>query len=186
MNNKPKKPKNATTISEEAVRKATGKSWEDWFAVLNAIKAAELSHPAIAGKLYDDYGIEGWWAQMIAVEFERSIGRRETGRCCDGTYAASSSKTLQGGMDAVLERWQALVDPAQDFNGVAFSAEPGVNKTDKWRYWRVKLADGSRINVNITQKDASRALLSVQHESLQYKEDIERWKAFWKGYLSNL
>ena len=126
MNNKPEKPKNATAISEEAVRKATGKSWEDWFAVLNAIKAAELSHPAIAGKLYDDYGVEGWWAQMIAVEFERSIGRRETGQRCDGTYAASSSKTLQGGMDAVLEWWQALAGPAQDFNGVAFSAEPGV------------------------------------------------------------
>jgi hypothetical protein len=185
MRDQTKSSKNAA-ISSKAVQKATGKSWEEWFAVLNELKAAELSHPAIVGKLYSDYGVDEWWAQMITVEFERTIGRREAGQRCDGTYATSASKTLSSNMDTALECRQTLVCRAQDFNGVAFSAQPSINKTDKWRYWRVKLADGARINVNITQKEADKTLLSVQHEGLQNKEDIEHWKTFWKSYLSNL
>jgi len=31
------------TVSDEAIHKATGKSWKEWFAILKKLKADELS-----------------------------------------------------------------------------------------------------------------------------------------------
>jgi hypothetical protein len=41
-------PAASRKISDEAVAKATGKDWGQWFALLNAAGAAELSHRGIA------------------------------------------------------------------------------------------------------------------------------------------
>jgi hypothetical protein len=174
---------NTQSISDSAVTKATGRSWEEWFALLNNVGAEQLSHKEIAHKLYSEHEVEGWWAQNITVEFERLIGRRAHGQRQDGDYEISVNKTFLGTMDRALAAWQALVGDASVFDGVVFSSEPATSKTDKWRYWRVSLADGTRVNVIINQKDAEKAQLSVQHRKLQSKDDAERWKSYWKSYL---
>lgn len=174
------------SISEQAVQKATGRSWEEWFALLNNIQGGQLTHREIAQKLSSEHHVEGWWAQNITVEFERSIGRREHGQRCDGDFEVSVSKTLAGTMDSALMTWQQLVENAVGFNDVAFSNEPNTSRTDKWRYWRVNLADGTRVNILFSQKDPGKAQLTVQHTKLQNRDDADRWKLYWKTFLHDL
>ncbi len=174
------------TISREAIKKATGKSWQEWFAVLHEMKAGELSHKAIARKLCDVYNVEGWWAQSITVEFERTIGRREVGQTCDGDYQASASKTVTGNMDQALKAWKKYVGNARDFNGIAFANEPRTSKTDKWRYWRVDLADQTKVTIVIGDKGAGKAYLAANHEKLPDKKAVDQWKAYWKDFLNNI
>ncbi len=172
------------TISSEAIKKATGKSWQEWFTLLHQMKAGELSHKAIARKLYDEYKIAGWWAQGITVEFERAIGRREIGQTCDGDYQASASKTVTGTVDQALKAWKKYVGNVRNFNGVAFANKPRTSKTDKWRYWRVDLADQTKVTIVIGDKGAGKAHLAANHEKLPDKKAVDRWKAFWKNFLN--
>ena len=173
-------------ISDTAVEKATGKSWGEWFSILNDVEAAKLSHKDIVQKLCANHDVEGWWAQNITVEFERSIGRRDHGQRCDGDYEVSVSKTLAGTMDDAIGSWQEFVGDARHFNDVAFANEPSTSKTDKWRYWRVNLTDGTRLNIIISQKDAGKAQLTVQHGKVQNREDADGWKVYWKQRLPDL
>ena len=57
---KPAKTREKRSMSDAAVRRATGKSWTQWFAALDKAKANTLSHKQIAGLLYEKHGVPGW------------------------------------------------------------------------------------------------------------------------------
>lgn len=171
------------TASDEAVTKATGKPWNEWFALLKKAKADKLSHKEIARRLSDDHGVSGWWAQSITVEFERFIGRREPGQTSAGDYQSAISKTVEGSVDDALKTWQRQVRGRTDFDGVSFAGKPAVSKTEKWRYWRVNLEDGGKITVTIGSKPDGKALFAINHDKLADRRAISRWKAYWTGFL---
>ena len=181
-------------MSDTSVMKATGRELHEWFAVLDAHGARELPHKDIARLLTSDYDVPGWWSQNVTVEYEKHIGRRETGQSQSGEYEATATRTLPGTMDEVLDDWVERlpsVPGAAAFDGVGFVGAPSVSRTEKWRYWRVSLADGSRVTVTISQKPGGPAvavgpasLLAVTTSKLPTREDGARWKAFWRAYLA--
>lgn len=173
-------------ISVQAVCESTGRSWDEWFAVLKKEKAKELPHNDIFQLLNDVYKVPGWWAQSITVEYERHIGRRKVGQKSDGSFQVSKSKILDGGLDAVFAAWQNYVQDNKDFNGITFSGEPKESITGKWRYWRVNLSDGSRIVVSVGIKTATKSTLTITSEKLADQEAVERWRAYWKEHLHGL
>ncbi len=61
-----------------------------------------------------------------------------------------------------------------------------MSLTDKWRYWRCSLADGSRVSVGIGGKDTGKVVLGVGQETLVSSKAVERWGAFWKGESATL
>src|SRR5688500_7375884 len=67
-------------MSSEALRRRTGRGWEEWLPLLDAWGAVERSHPQIATYLRDELGIDGWWAQGITVGYERARGMRAVGQ----------------------------------------------------------------------------------------------------------
>jgi hypothetical protein len=99
-------------------------------------------------------------------------------------------------MDEVLDHWAAQLpaDPAAaTFDGIEFAGRPRVSRTEKWRYWRVSLADGSRVTVTISEKPGGAAgaggpasTLTVTSSKLPTRDDSARWKVFWKTYLAGL
>ena len=174
------------STSTEAVKKATGKSLEQWFKILDGIAAEKLPHKEIAEKLKGEFGTSGWWAQMITVEYERKIGRRVVGQTSTGDFHATATKTVVGTMDDALRQWQQASDNKDSFGSIKITVKPRVSKTEKRRYWRTSLADGSKITVVIASKSHDKSLIAIDHESLQDQEAIKRWKAYWKGYLKGL
>ncbi len=174
--------------SDEAVRAATGRGWQEWHAVLDALGAAQLPHRDIAARLATDHGVADWWAQTITVEYERSVGRRDMGQRCDGAFTAGATKTLPQSIDDALAAWERLVAGRTEFDGVAITGAPRITRTDRWRYWRVNLADGSRLAIVIGAKPGAtpKAGLAVNHEGVPSKAAAERWKAYWKDFLRPL
>lgn len=172
-------------FSDATYRSRTGKTWPQWRRALKAMGAAELSHAEIAKRLAAAHGVSGWWAQSIAVSFEREIGRRQAGEIAGG-FAASASRTVDGSKDKALLAWQDLVGRRRAFNGTAFAAAPRVRRTPKWRYWRVTLADGSRVVVGIAGKPGGKANLGLSHEKLPNAAAARRWKIFWRSLLQEL
>lgn len=176
----------AQAISNEALEKGTGKSWGEWLKFFESIHASELTHKEIALTVYEKGGVSGWWAQMVTVSYEQHIGRRIAGQDCTGEFAVSVNKTLDGTMDSIMKKWQALIGERNDFSNIPISRGPDVSQTEKWRYWRCGLSDGSVVNVNIHQKSPAKAGLSVQHEKLESNEQAEHWRAFWKEELQQI
>lgn len=173
-------------ISDKAVMAATGKPLSEWIVVLEALGAAQIPHKAIATLLHRDHNIDGWWSQMLTVEYERSIGRREVGQRCDGAYAASASKTIAGTMDDALAAWGQLVAKRTEFAGVEITGEPRISRTEKWRYWRADLADSSKLAIDIYDKPGGKAVLAINHEKIADAEAAAGWKTFWREFVKPL
>jgi hypothetical protein len=53
--------------SDEVVRANTGRTWDEWFALLDAWGGAQRPHPEIARWLVEEHGVGGWWAQGVTV-----------------------------------------------------------------------------------------------------------------------
>lgn len=178
------KPSNIPTIE-----KATGISWDDWLSYFDEIGAKDLSHKEIAERVHEKLvHLEngGWWSQGVTVAYEQHIGRREPGQRSDGSYETSASKTVDGTMDDVLEKWIQLTTDKPGFNGVALEKEPTWSATEKWRNWRCALVDGTRVAVSIYQKTPEKASLGLGHLKLKSNDEAETWKVYWKEFLKEL
>ncbi|MBA4609275.1 hypothetical protein H1W00_12365 [Aeromicrobium sp. Marseille-Q0843] len=178
-----------------SITKATGTAWTAWDEWLTEQGAQELPHPDIARlalKRVHELGIthhaangkpfnDGWWAQTIAIEYGHQHGLREKGQLSAGDHAVSASKKVVGSLDELLDRWLALVAGQDAFDGVVLAEEPRVSSTEKWRYWRAKLSDGSTVKV-----DVSADRIAIQHAGLASTAEGERWRPYWKARLSDL
>jgi hypothetical protein len=100
---------------DDAVVAATGRPAADWFALLDAVSAADWPHPRIAVWLSEEHGVTSWWSQNLTVRYEQAIGRRLPGQQADGTFSAIRSRSLRRDAGAA---YRAVV--------AAASAELGV------------------------------------------------------------
>jgi hypothetical protein len=170
----------------DAITRATGLPWADWLAWLDTLDATSMTHRDIARRVAEERGVDGWWAQTITVAYEQHIGRRAPGQSCTGDFSVGASRTVPFAMDGALALWVAWADRQPTFDGVALDGSPNIRETDKWRYWRCGLADGSRVNVNISQKAPAKSTIGVQHERLGDADAVARWRAFWRAALPQL
>lgn len=172
----------AGKISDTAVQARTGKTWGEWFALLDAAGARRMNHKEIAAHLYDPLGCPGWWNQMVAVEYEQERGLREKYQTPDG-YQVSSSKTVAVPLAALYKAWQDkkgrghwLADP--DFV---------VRKATPEKSMRITWVDGTTsVEVNFYAKGDTRSQVTVQHRKLAGADEVERMRAYWTEALGRL
>src|SRR5262245_40841726 len=81
-------PRTAGDIGGAAVRKATGKSWTQWCAILDREGAAKRAHAEIAESLATKHRVPPWWSQMVTVQYERARGLRAKGQTPQGWQAS--------------------------------------------------------------------------------------------------
>lgn len=176
--------------STAAIERTTRRPWAQWVTALDDAGAVALPHREIVGIVYDHMPLDvenrGWWAQSVAVAYEQHRSLRRPGESREGQFQASVSKTYPGDMDAALQAWVDLVSGHESFGGVALEGVPGTSATERWRYWRAGLADGSRVAVTIAQKSEDRSSIGVGHTMLSSPEAVDHWKAIWRELLSQL
>lgn len=173
-------------VDISAIGEKTGRDWPAWLAFLDGIGAAQMSHKDIAAAVRETGEASGWWAQTITVAYEQHIGRRAPGEMTGGGFQLSVTKTLPCSKDDALAAWLRLMDGCDAVGNLSFAAAPSVSSTDKWRYWRVTLADGSKVTITIADKAGGKAGLAVSHEKLASPEAVERWRAYWREMLRRL
>lgn len=88
--------------SDSTVRERTGEGWEHWLAELDEWGASERNHTEIARHLREDLELDGWWAQTIAVGYERARGRRAVGETAHG-FTANASRTINVPVEALFD-----------------------------------------------------------------------------------
>jgi len=171
--------------SDAAVQAATGKKWDEWYAILDSAGARGMPHKEIAQWLADGAAVsDPMWCQWITIAYEKQIGRRVTGQDCYGNFYATASKAVAGDLDSALDSWLRRVAGITDFNGLALAHAPKVSKSEKFRYWRAVFDDGSTINVVINAKGQGKCTVAIDHRKLADQEAVAAWKAYWKEFLA--
>lgn len=185
-----------TDISDEAVRKATGRGWGDWFAALDDLGAgdAAMRHRERAARLTAAHpDLSGWWCQMVTVQYERERGFRAVHEA-PGGYQFSVQKTLP--LDA-QGAWAALMAadwlPGADWSaGATFETDAGVGVTvrivepgKQLRFWWHEPEQRSTVVVQLWPSGPKTAVRFL-HEGLGAPEDVERMKGAWREALGRV
>ena len=86
---------------------ATGKSHEEWFAILDAWGGTDHDHTEIARHVIDELGVPGWWGQSITVSYERARGLRAVGQMKDG-WTINASRTINAAVGELFDAFEDL------------------------------------------------------------------------------
>jgi hypothetical protein len=91
-------------MSNNAASRRTGRTLQEWFAILDASGAINMKHKDIAHSLYQKYRVSAWCSQMITVAYEQVRGLRDKHQKSEG-YAISVSKVVPGPVDILYNFW---------------------------------------------------------------------------------
>ena len=191
-------------ISDAAVRKATGKSWDEWFAVLDSEGADALPHKQIARLLNDkSYIASSWWCQTVTVAYEYARGKRVLGRTESVGFEIGVQKTLPL---TPAQAWHILTEPngvalwlgtvpclrwekgaafatAEGTRGEIRSFTPGKHVRLTWQ--PPHFSTPSTLQVTLIPSGAKTALRFHQ-EKLASAEAREQMRAHWRDVLQKL
>jgi len=162
-------------LSDESVKKATGCEWAKWVFVLDKAGAAEMSHPALTKYIREKYKTPSWWTQMVAVGYERIRGLRAHGQQRSGDWSVSKSKTIGVPLAKLYAAFSNARTRAKWMPGVKLTVRGAtVNK-----YMRLRLEDGSPIDVGFLSKGASKSQVAIEQRKIAAKAEADRIRAFW-------
>src|SRR5262245_21283016 len=94
----------AAEMSDAAVQAKTGKTWDQWFKILDKDGAAAMPHKELAILSSEKRGVGDWWSQVVTVAYERARGLRAKHQTARG-YVASRSKTLPVPVAGLFAAW---------------------------------------------------------------------------------
>lgn len=175
----PKRKSATAAMSDAAVKAKTGRTWEQWFTLLDKAGAAKMTHAAIAKLIATRHKIPGWWAQAVTVAYERARGMRKVNETLAG-FRTGVSRTLDAGMDAAFDAWDnaktraAFLKEKIDVS----TRNPGKNLRFGWKMGRVE--------VRFVVKGPKKTQVTVDHTGLKSKADASRLKAQWSETLNKL
>ena len=170
---------------DAAVRAATGKTWNEWLALLDAAGAA--------GQAFDHQRIwdlamqslpesAGWWGQMVSVGYERVRGLREKHESCSGDFQSTLSKTLPVPLFAAFAAWadEGLRRNWLDAPGLDFT------KLNAGKNIRARWPNGALLDIRFTATGPDKCQVVVDTMKLADAEAVQQAKAFWQAQLERL
>ena len=169
----------AARISDDSVRKKTGKGWSDWLVLLDKAGAKKMGHKQIAGHL-ENLGVPGWWCQMIAVTYEQERGLRQKHQMQDG-YSVGVSKTFDVPLGTLCMHWSD-----GKLRNKWLKEKMAIRKETKNKSMRITWTDETTVEVYFVGKGPGKTQVAVQHNKLAGAMDVERARANWKAALNRL
>jgi hypothetical protein len=169
-------------MSDAAVKKATGCDWARWVRTLDRHDASVMSHGEIVRLVSEEFHAGSWWSQMVTVGYERIRGLRQTGQSRDGSFRVTTSKTITAPASQIFQAWKSARARAKWLPGVKLT----VRRAIATRSLRMRWEDDTPVAVAIYPLAAGKYRVSVEHDKLASREDVDRLKAFWKQALAAL
>ncbi len=169
-------------ISGEAVKAATGKSWEQWCRLLDKAGAKSLPHKEIAQLIHEKHGLSGWWSQMVTVGYEQARGRREMNMSCRGDFQGSVSRTINAPVGTLYAAWKDARLRRAWLGSQSFT----VRKATENKSLRITWPDETHVEVNFYAKAPDKSQVAVQHGKLAKASDVARVKKLWTAALNKL
>jgi hypothetical protein len=168
--------------SDTALKAATGCTWERWVRALDHVDAHAWTHRDIAKHVSQKYKVAGWWAQAVAVGYERIKGLRAVGQRRDGSFEASKSKTFAVPLTRLYRAFADARSRARWLPGVDLA----VRTATRGKSMRITWPDRSSVSVGFASRGRGKSQVAVQHEKLADRAAATRLKQFWTERLEAL
>jgi uncharacterized protein YndB with AHSA1/START domain len=173
------KPK---SISDKAVVARTGKTWAEWFAILDAAGAKQMDHKQIVAYLAEHHRVGEWWLQMVTVTYEQQRGLRKLYEQPEG-FQVSAGKTIAAPAVTLYKAWTEARTRRRWLADATFTtttATPGKSLRIKWG------KDAGRLDVTFYPRGEAKTQITIQHSHLPSAAQAGRMKKFWKERLEEL
>lgn len=171
-------------ISSGAVEKATGRSWDQWLAILDRFDVRKNGHAAAAEFVHDRHKCPPWWSQMVVVGYEQVRGLRKKHQTKSG-YSVSASRVMAVPM---VRLWKAWTDPKS--RTWLPDAKFTIRKATPMKSVRITWIDGqTHVEAMFYDKSKSgvaKSQVAVQHNKLKTAAAGKKMKAYWGGALDRL
>jgi uncharacterized protein YndB with AHSA1/START domain len=191
------------SLTRESVKAATGKQWDEWFALLDKRGGVSQGRRTINDFLYKECKLDPWWCATINVAYEAARGVQERdGRpkgytiCVTKTIAAPVDKAYDAWASAsALDHWFSQKNKADVVDGGQYSNHDGdkgfykrVRKNKDLRFTWENAAHGSPTIVDVVFQDKGKAKTAVMitHDRLQSREAADGLREAWGQALDRL
>ena len=189
-------------MSDADVENVTGKRFEDWFRQLDNAGGFAPGRRAITEALMKDHGLVAWWAQTIAVEYERARAVHEKdGRpkgysiCVTKTIATTPDRVFDAfGDPKLMSEWLGKGTKAEFAEGGAFSTSDGNRgrytkvarpKTLRFTWDDADPSAASTVELKLTASGAKCGLV-LNHERIQTRAHADGLRAAWGVAIDKL
>ena len=174
--------KSTPRMSDEAVVAKTGKTWKEWFAILDKAGAKKMTHQEIVSVLHTKHNVGPWWVQMVTATYEQHSGKRSIHEKPDG-FQISVSRTVKTSLAKLFKSFEneAARDKWLGEDGFA------IRKVTKNKSLRVTWKDKkTSLEINFYPKDNDKSQVVVQHSKLASAAAATKMKAYWSDALDRL
>ncbi len=190
-------------MTEEAIRAATGKTWEEWFAVLDARGGPAQGRREINNYLYADCKIDIWWCSTLNIAYEAARGVVEKDGRPKG-YTICATKTIAAPLEQVydawttsqnLDRWFGAGNRADVADGGRFQNADGdagtfkrvrANKDLRFTWEHPEHTPGGIVDVAFQDKGKGKTGIIATHDRIQTRAEADGLRAGWLGALDRL
>jgi hypothetical protein len=169
-------------VSDKAIQKATGCTWERWCWALDKAGALDWSHRAVAEYVQKTYKVSDWWSQTVTVGYERIKGLRAIGQRMSGAFEANKSKTIDAPAAKVSRAFSDSRVRAKWLPGQTVT----IRKATAGKSVRMTWSDETSVEVWLVATPAGKTSVQLTHRKLTSKADVDARKAFWAERLSAL
>ncbi len=172
----------APRMSDDAVEAKTGKTWKQWFTIIDKAGGKKMSHQEIVKYLSAEQGVGPWWQQMVTVTYEQSRGLRAVHQK-PGGFEISVSRTINAPLGKLFKAF-ANEKARQEWLGEKGLA---VRTSTPNKSMRMTWTDGKSIlSVAFVSKGDDKNQVVVQHGKLPNAKASATMKTYWANALDRL
>lgn len=169
-------------VSDAAVQAKTGKTWQEWIALLDAAGAKDMAHKDIAAMLHAKHKLSGWWSQMVTVGYEQARQGRQKHQAAGG-FNISRSKTVAAPLKSLYRAWRV----ASQREKWLPRRKIEIRKATPNKSLRITWSDKkTRLEVNFYARGSGKSQVVVQHSQLPSAAQADKMKTFWGEALDRL
>lgn len=169
-------------MSDQAVAAKTGKTWKEWFALLDKAGAKRMTHQEIVNLLNEKHHVGPWWGQMVTVTYEQQSGLRQNYQKPDG-FQISVSRTIKAPLAQLYKSFAAESARNEWLNESGLVVRKSTPNKSIRATWSDKKTS---LEINFYPKDTNKTQVVVQHSKLPNAAAATRMKTYWAKALDRL
>ncbi|MBK7825271.1 hypothetical protein [Nannocystis sp.] len=162
---------------DAVIRTATGRSWAQWFRLLDRFDVAAAGRSATVRHLAEAHDCPRWWRQHIASAHAEARGLQAP--AAPG-LAANTSRTLSVSVDDLYRAWQGRAP------GKWLQTKFKVHRANANKSLRLDWPDHTSVEIYFWAKGERRSQVNVMHRQLSDASEVAAKKAFWSEALDKL
>jgi uncharacterized protein YndB with AHSA1/START domain len=184
------------------IQAATGKSWDEWFSILDKRGGIAQGRRSIGDFLYKECKLDPWWCATINIEYEAARGAVEKDGRPKG-YMICVTKTIASPVDRAFAAWGSADGLNEWFgrtradvaDGGRYSNEDGdtgvfkrvrKNKDLRFTWENPAHTPPTIVDVVFQDKGKGKTGVMITHDRIQKREEADGLREGWARALDRL